>query len=150
MLEGFVQIPEHKVEKMKKKLLTITSLACALAVATNAQSYKKPDFGIRASIDSVTIEIQFFGPSTVRVLKLPEDKTFAKNSLSVIGSPQKITLSIREAGSELFLNSDSVRAGLNLINGRISFSTRGGEPLLRESPKTVVSVRGPLQSTIRE
>jgi alpha-D-xyloside xylohydrolase len=117
---------------MKKKFLTITSLACALAVAANAQSYKRTDFGIRSSIDSLEIEIQFYGPSTVRVLKSPEGKTLAKSSLSVIGSPQKITMSIKEAGNELFLNSDSVRVGLNLINGRISFSTRGGEPLLHE------------------
>jgi alpha-D-xyloside xylohydrolase len=122
---------------MKKKFLTITSLACALAVAANAQSYKKTEFGIRSSIDSLEIEIQFYGPSTVRVLKSPEGKTFTKNSLSVIGSPQRITLSIKEAGSELFLNSDSVRVGLNLINGRISFSTRGGEPLLHEKEHSV-------------
>ena len=35
------------------------------------------------------IEIQFYSPSMVRVLKSPEGTTFTKQSLSVIQVPQK-------------------------------------------------------------
>ncbi len=117
---------------MNKKLFVIASLAVAMAVAANAQSYKKTELGIKTTIDSVDIEIQFYNPSTVRVLKSPDGKSLTKKSLSVIETPQKTSLKIKQAGDKLFLNSDSVQVGLNLKSGKISFSAPAGEPLLDE------------------
>ena len=122
---------------MVNRLFTIASLAIVVAVSGRTQTYHKTHLGITASIESLRIEIQFYGPSTVRVLKSPEGKTYSKMSLSVIETPPKVAFHVKQGRNELILNSDSLQVGLNLINGTISFSTRAGEPLLREKEHSV-------------
>jgi alpha-D-xyloside xylohydrolase len=117
---------------MKKIFLTIASLVCVMFVTANAQSYKKTELGTKTTINSIDVEIQFYNPSTVRILKSPEGKTFEKKSLSVIVVPQKTDFSLKQTGDELFLKSKKVQVNLNLKNGKISFSTPTGEPLLTE------------------
>ncbi len=117
---------------MKKVLMTFAFSACIMVAAVNAQSYKKSEFGIKAIIKSVEVDIQFYNSSTVRVLKSPEGKTFTKKSLSVIEAPQKTALNIKQSGNELFLKSTKVQVELNLNDGTISFSTAAGDPMLRE------------------
>jgi alpha-D-xyloside xylohydrolase len=117
---------------MNKTFLTIASLICALLFTANAQSYKKTDLGIKSTIKSIDVEIQFYNPATVRVLKSPEGKTYDKKSLSVIETPQKTDININQVGDELSLKSKNVQVNLNLKNGKISFSTPAGELLLSE------------------
>jgi len=123
---------------MKKLLYTIALLICVLIVTSNAQPYNKTDLGVKSTINSIEVEIQFYNPSTVRILKSPEGKTFTKKSLSVIATPQKTDFSIKQTGDELYLKSESVQVDLNLKNGKISFSTLAGEQLLNEKEKGVV------------
>ncbi len=120
-------------------LNTTTLRTCLLAVLLlltgleiEARDFQKTKYGITATINSVDVEIQFYNPSTVRVLKSPEGKTPAHKSLSVIAAPETTVLSITEAGDELVLKSDRLQVSLNTKNGTISFSTFAGKPLLRE------------------
>ncbi|MFH1195023.1 MAG: TIM-barrel domain-containing protein [bacterium] len=117
---------------MRKIFFTIALLVCLLAVTTNAQSYEKTELGIKSTINSIEVEIQFFSPSIVRVLKSPEGTSFTKQSLSVIKAPQKADINIKQKDDELFLKSESVQLSLNLKNGKIIFSTPTDEPLLNE------------------
>jgi alpha-D-xyloside xylohydrolase len=119
---------------MIRLFFIIVSPVCFLfmTAAANAQSYMKTELGIKSTIEAIDVEIQFYNPSTVRVLKSPEGKTFDKNSLSVISIPQKTDFIIKQAGDELSLKSENVHVNLNLKNGNISFSTLTGEPLLSE------------------
>lgn len=43
-----------------------------------AQSYQKTTSGITATVGTNKVELQFYTPSIVRVLKSPSDKTFTK------------------------------------------------------------------------
>jgi alpha-D-xyloside xylohydrolase len=104
----------------------------AISITDKGQTYQKTDTGIKTVINSVGVEIQFYTPSTVRILKWPAGTTFTKKSLSVIETPQKTAFNIHQSGDELFLKSKNVQVYLNLKNGRISFSTPAGESLLRE------------------
>ena len=122
---------------MKINLLIIALLVCVLALNVNAQSYKKTELGIKAAINSVDVEIQFYNASTVRILKSPVGKAFTKKSLSVIEAPQKTDLSINREGDELFLKSESIQADLNLKTGKLSFSTSTGKSLLSEKNEGV-------------
>jgi len=83
------------------------------------------------------VEIQFYGPSTVRILKWPEGKLFKKESLSVIKTPQKTSVKIKQSGDELTLKSENLQVLLNLKTGKISYSTLKGEALLGEKEKGV-------------
>ncbi len=121
-----------------KKFLAITSLAIAIVFSATAQSFQKTELGIKSVINSMGIEIQFYNPSIVRVLKWPEGKTFKKESLSVIKSPQKTSFRIRQSGDELSLKSDNLQVVLNLKNGRISFSSLKDRTLLSEKEQGTV------------
>ena len=121
-----------------KKFFAITSLAIAIVFSATAQPFQKTELGIKSVINSVGIEIQFYNPSIVRVLKWPEGKTFKKESLSVIKSPQKTSFRIKQSGDELSLKSDNLQVVLNLKNGRISFSSLKHGTLLSEKEQGIV------------
>ena len=117
---------------MHKRLLFIPLFLFSIVIGAKAQSYLRTDLGVKSIIDSVDVEIQFYDPSTVRVIKHPEGAYFDKKSLSVIRAPQKTELGIKEKGEELFLKSERIQIILNLRDGKISFSTPSGTPLLNE------------------
>ncbi len=118
---------------MKKIFSTAVLIVCVLIVNANAQPYKKTELGIKTTINSLDIEIRFYNPSTVRILKSPEGKLFEKKSLSVIANPQKTDFDIQRIGEELFLKSESVKVCLELNTGKISFLSLHGESLLNEN-----------------
>lgn len=116
---------------MKANLLTFI-LFLAISTSGKAQSVQKTDTGIKATINSIEIEVQFYDKWTVRVLKHPAGKDFTKESLSVIKTPQKTAFKVSQEGDKLSLKSESLRVDLNLKNGKISYSTSKGLTLLNE------------------
>ena len=117
---------------MNKIFLTIASFVYFVVVSANAQTYQKTDRGVKSIIDSIKVEIQFYNPSTVRILKSPVNKIFYKKSLSVIKPPQETDFSVKKNGDEIYLESKNVQVSLNMRNGKISFSTPNSEKLLDE------------------
>ncbi len=107
-------------------------LVLAGSLTSRGQSYQKTDAGIKTAIKSVAVEVQFYDPSTVRVLKWPQGDTFDKKSLSVIKAPQKTTFSVQQKGEAITLKSADLLVVLNLSSGAISFKTPDGETLLAE------------------
>jgi len=97
-----------------------------------SQSYQKTDLGIKSTIQSVQVEIQFFNPGTVRILKSPEGVPFEKKSLSVIKEPIKTDLKITEEGNKVVLESSAMKVQLDVQTGKISYFTLPGEPLFTE------------------
>jgi alpha-D-xyloside xylohydrolase len=105
-----------------------------------SQTYQKTYLGIKSTIHSLEIEIQFYNPFTVRILKSPEGKIFHKKSLSVIEAPKNTYFETGQEGDELFLKSRNIKVHLNLKNGKISFSTPDGSILLKEKDGGAVFV----------
>lgn len=116
---------------MKKKCLML-SLLMILSIGIQAQSYQKTDLGVKAQINSTDIEIQFYGPTTVRVLKSPAGKTFTKKSLSVVEKPQVTKFTINHQGDVISLKSKKLKVDVDVKSGKISYSTLAGEQLLSE------------------
>lgn len=116
---------------MKKINLTL-SLLMIFAMIVQAQSYQKTDLGIKVKINSTDVEIQFYGPSTVRVLKYPIGKTFTKKSLSVVEKPQATKLAISQQGDIVSLKSDKLKVDVDAKSGKISYFTLAGVQLLSE------------------
>jgi len=82
---------------MKRVNLTL-ALLMIFIISGLAQSYQKSDFGIKSKINGIEVEVQFYGPSIVRIIKWPEGTTYAKESLSVIKTPQKTVFSVKQQG----------------------------------------------------
>jgi alpha-D-xyloside xylohydrolase len=109
-------------------LVVVTGLAC------NAQTYRKTDFGIKATINDVQVELQFYGSSIVRVIKYPIGKSFEKQSLSVVQAPQKITFRVKQQGDELLLKSEKLNISINLKTGKIAYANKATQLLTEKDP----------------
>ncbi len=116
---------------IKKILIVIVFLLCLISI-DNAQTYKKTELGVKIVIDSFEIEIRFYSPSIVRILKSPVSKEFIKESLSVIKSPQKTEFDVKQERDELLLESKTLQVNINLKSGKIIFTTPKKEILLQE------------------
>lgn len=110
----------------------ILLLFVLFAISAQAQLYQKTNLGIKARINSTDIEIQFYSPSMVRILKSPEGKSFTKESLSVVKRPQTARFVVNQQGDVLTLKSDKLKVNLDLNSGKVSYSTPDGNPLLTE------------------
>jgi len=99
----------------------------------SAQSYKKTDSGVSFSADKMNVEVKFYGPHTVRIIKYPVGKSFVKNSLSVIRQEQKTKFSITENKDILLIKTNDLQLYINTKNGEIDYTTTSGKELLKES-----------------
>jgi len=107
-------------------------LALTVSIRGHAQAYQKTDLGIKTTLNKVGIEIQFYSPASVRILKWPEGETYSKESLSVIKTPEKTALDIKQQGHELSLKSEKLQVIVNLATGKISFKNTENKTLLDE------------------
>jgi len=64
---------------MKQKSLILSCLL--LAGQLFAQEYQKTNLGVKTKLQSMDVELQFYSPTIVRVLKSPEGIAFKKESL---------------------------------------------------------------------
>jgi len=115
-----------------KKINLMLSLLIVFAIGSQAQSYQKTDLGVKTKINSMDIEIQFYGPSTVRVLKSPVGKAFTKESLSVIKKPQATKFTVNQQGDVVSLKSSKLKVDVDVKSCKIAYSTLAGEKLLSE------------------
>lgn len=122
---------------MKRDYLIIVLLACFLANVAHSQSYTKTELGAKTAVNSVGIEIQFYGPSTVRIVKSPAGAFITKQSLSVTKVPQKTAIDLQQIGDEIVAKSERIQVVLSVKSGTISFASHSGEPFLREKESGV-------------
>src|SRR5574344_768895 len=115
---------------MKHLYLFFALLATGLL--GSAQNWQKTNLGAKVDVNATQVEIQFFSPSIARVQKWPQGKTFSKESLSVVKTPQAVQLKVSQKGDELTLKSERMVAVLNLKSGQVSFQNLKGENLLAE------------------
>jgi alpha-D-xyloside xylohydrolase len=117
---------------MNKLFLIFVSFATTISLYGKSQIYQKTDFGVKSTIDSVDIEIQFYSPSIVRVIKSREGTKYKKESLSVVKKPQKAALGITQDNDVLTIKSESILAHLNVKSGKVYFLSLEGKLLLNE------------------
>src|SRR5690349_13139143 len=114
------------------KLSLVLSCTLLLAFIGRAQSYQKTETGFKAVVDTLQVEVQFYSPSIVRILKSPIPHSFKKESLSVIKTPEKTALRIKQQGDILDVESDKIRVSLNTKSGAVNYYAQKGALLLKE------------------
>lgn len=108
---------------------------CLLTSWTWAQEFQKTTSGIKTTISGkqTDIEIQWFGPNTLRVLKTPQGKSVKKESLSVIAQPQNSGIKITTPGNDcIVMKSQTLTVILNPQTGIITYAKPNGDALLIE------------------
>ena len=108
---------------MKIRILIIT-LFVLMSGGISAQTYQKTDYGVKTVINYKNIEIYFYNPSTVRVLKYPQGKSYSKKSLSVIQNLQKTSFKLKQKGDELLIKGEKLDIYLSFKTGKLSFATQ--------------------------
>ena len=116
-----------------KSVFILMALCCCIPLT--GQDYQQIPEGIKATINSVDVELQFYTPSIVRILKSPNGWKYTKESLSVIETPQKVKTAVTQEGNIVSLKSSEMGVALNLESGVVSFFNAKGEPLLSENGK---------------
>ena len=117
-----------------KTIYSYISLLVLLITATaiEAQTYNQTTQGIKAKTQGMDIEIQFFSPEIIRVVKSPQDHNFTKESLSVIKAPDKISVMTQKKGDVVSIQSNAVRVDFSTETGKVSFFDRNGNILFTE------------------
>ena len=117
---------------MKDWKIYVIAIMLATPVVCAAQNYQKTPLGLKASVGGASIEVQFYSPEIVSVIKVPEGTVFTKESLSVIKKPQQTQISIKQHGDIVDLKSNKLNVSLNLKSGELAFNTASGKELLSE------------------
>lgn len=118
---------------MRRSIIIMT--LCLLTSWTWAQEFQKTTSGIKTTISGkqTDIEIQWFGPNTLRVLKTPQGKSVKKESLSVIAKPQNSGIKITTPGNGcIVMKSQTLTVILNPQTGIITYAKPNGDALLIE------------------
>jgi alpha-D-xyloside xylohydrolase len=97
-----------------------------------AQTFERTDLGIKAKMQSMNLEVQFFSPGIVRVYRTPEGVVANKSSLSVTKQPEAVELQINKKGDIVVLSSSVLTTYVNLLTGKVSFRNAQDAPLFTE------------------
>lgn len=115
-----------------RKSIVLTLILGFLSLVGKAGQVIKTELGIRATVDSVNIEIQFFGTKIVRVIKTPEGEDPDLKSFSVIKKAGPVALKIASTDNWVTVNSPELKVTLDLVNGKVSFFDSEEKLLLAE------------------
>ena len=119
---------------MRKSLLILA--LCSLPIFVWSQKYQETENGIKTSINEkkIDVEVQWFTPNSLRILKTPLGKTVEKKSLSVIAKPNKSGVKIATSdNSKIVMKSPVLTVTLNTENGIITYAKTDGTVLLKEN-----------------
>ena len=121
---------------MARKIL----LACVLSLlclGLGAKGKSKGAIGKTTEQGGVTVSVQFYAPTIVRVVKHPSEADASKKkSYSVVLTPDARQLAaavrVEERGQTTVLSSDYMTVTLDGTTGRVTFADAQGEVLLQE------------------
>lgn len=119
---------------MRKSLLILA--LCSLPIFVWSQKYQETENGIKTSINDkkIDVEVQWFTPNSLRILKTPLGKTVEKKSLSVITKPNKSGVKITTSdNNRIVMKSPVLTVTLNTENGIMTYAKTDGTILLKEN-----------------
>ena len=121
-----------KTASIRRKFVNAVLLGLFFFSSLTAQTYQKTTTGVKTNLQSMDVEVQFFSPTIVRVIKSPEGVAFKKESLSVTKIPQKTDFSVNQQGDVVSMKSDKMEVDLNLLTGRVTYIDLTGNVLFTE------------------
>src|SRR5690606_22841805 len=126
------QLKNHKMRKVKMQKTVLLMLISLLFLGARAQSAEQTPHGMKGEVQGMDVEVQFFSPGIVRILKTPVSHKYTKESLSVIKSPETVAFTYSRNNEVVSLQSAKVRVDFNTRTGQISFFDVEGDDLLTE------------------
>jgi len=118
------------------KFLTALAVIFALPTAAPAATGSHADtgHGIAIDIDSVRIELQFFTPHTVRVIKTPAGTVAPQPGEAITARPDStVRYTVRTSGHRCTAATAAMRVHVDLRDATLSFDDARGRNLTREN-----------------
>lgn len=115
-----------------KKISVLFLFILFISFLGSAADYQKTENGIKTNVQSMNVEITFFSPQIVRVVKFPENEKLNKNSLSVVKTAEKCNLTYSEKGLDINIESDKLKVQYNTLTGSVSFFDKSDKMLFTE------------------
>ena len=109
-------------------MFVLGGLVCATWLS--AQDYQKTAYGIKAAAGGVDVEVQFFTPSVVRVVKSPQVEHFEKKSLAVVASPGEVGVKVGIKDGAIVMDTKVLQVNLDTSTGAFSYRTADGLSLI--------------------
>jgi alpha-D-xyloside xylohydrolase len=98
-----------------------------------AQDVQQTERGVKLIVNTTTVELQFYNPATVRVLKYPEGKEADPKSLCVIAAPLKANISVKRSGGIVTVSGGLLNIAVNMSDGQLTFADQKSKAsLLKE------------------
>ena len=126
-------------KNMKKQLITLFMLAF-VSVGVSAAAFVRTPGGIKATIDSIDVEVEYYTPSAVRILKHDRNSRQDDGSYSVIAKPAAVEFTVKESGKIVRLQSSRLRVDVNTSTGDVAFYAPGSGCLLKEAGMAVSGI----------
>ena len=121
---------------MIKIFLSCVALLSCLFFSKNVHAQQatitKTGTGLTAVVNDINIEVQFYSPAIVRIIKSAEGFKYKKESLSVIKKPVATKLEINQQNNLAIVKSELMQVTLNLQTGKVSFSGQQGNSIFTE------------------
>lgn len=89
--------------------------------------------GVTVGIDSVTVDLSFYTPSTVRVVKYLGAQQPDKESYAVTASPVDVGCRVAESGRNTTVSTSELTVKIDNSTGRLTFLSRSGRELVKEN-----------------
>ncbi len=112
--------------------------ALAVLFASCNKDFTKTECGFKADVDSVNIEVQFYSPEIVRILKSKSDFEFEKKSIAVVKTPAPVAFSVSSQGKIVRASTEKMVVKLDVNSGTLSFYNPDGSELVTELKDGVV------------
>ena len=112
--------------KMKRSLFCLLAIFCLFV--SNGLTVFAAQKPFVKEVGKTKIQIEFYTPSIVRVLKTPVGTDYQKQSLVVIAQPEDLQVSSTSSS----VSSKELTVRVNPITGALTFFTAKGKILLRE------------------
>ena len=116
----------------RQKTVVAGCLLCMAASSAGAQEFRQTEYGIQAESCGMVVDIRFYSPQIVRVLKYPKGESFAKDSYSVVKEPENVSFQLEEGQGQITLNTSFLEVALDLATGKVSYADSLHQSLLAE------------------
>jgi alpha-D-xyloside xylohydrolase len=117
---------------MNKRIFLFFLLLAGTTTTLRSQTFKQTPNGIKTNIQSMNVEVQFFSPQIVRIIKTPAGAATKSTGLAVIATPQKSALTVAAQNNELIVRSSALQVKIDQQTGAIRFYEARGNLLLQE------------------
>lgn len=112
-------------------------MACVLllsgTIPMKGQEYRKTETGIEVTVGGTEVRVEFYTPSTVRIVKYPAGKVPKKESLSVTAVPEQVRLSSGSRNGKVDVSSNRMKVELDVAAGTLAFYDARSVCLLKEA-----------------